>query len=160
MSPETEASSVLNLNESLNEPPTRFSNDEKLRTPALPESTPLMVQAVLTFRPTTVSAEDPEPITLSKPLKDATPLTEPAARFTTAELVNTEKSNTSMPVPPFTIPNPVAASVELKVSPNVPPVRFSMLSNDVPLTSPDLTPVRFQRLAVLKAVSISTPSLP
>ena len=90
MSPETEASSVLNLNESLSDPPTRFSNDEKLRTPALPESTPLMVHAVLRFGPTTVSAEDPEPITLSTPLKDVTPLPEPKARLTMTGVVRDE----------------------------------------------------------------------
>ena len=140
------------------DPPARFSTPLKLNPLTSPASEPLIVQVLVVSAPATVSAPRPpvtSPVTLpavpilkvssaepptrfSMPLK-ATALSAPAsAPLTLQTFVESDPSNVSMPIPPWTLiaaAAPAALSSTLIVSPLSPAIRLTELLGLVKLTA-------------------------
>ena len=157
-------------------PPVRFSILEKALPLTSPPFTTVTFQVLIVLSPVTPSLPPPPSMLVTVPplsvkvsallppvrfsiLEKVLPLTSPPFTAVTFQvLIALSPVTPSLPAPPSMLATVPPLSV--KASALLPPVKFSILENVLPLISPAFAAVTFQVLIVLSPVTPSSPAPP
>ena len=140
-------------------PPLIFSIEVKLMPSAFPLLDPVILYVVALFGPAMISDPVP-PLMYSievKLMPSAFPLLVPVILYVVALF---GPVSVSVPPPPFSVPDRLAAADRLNVSPDDPPVTFSIELKLMPSAFPLLDPVILYVVALFGPAMISDPVPP